>query len=141
MKKYLFLLFLSLPLCTNSQTAKTIPNSNIIIRFQPKVKAESFFKRFLKSYRNSEIQITINRKVSTIFNIYSIQSNSPQTVIQQLKQHPEVLKVEYDTPLNYRNTTPNDIDFPQQWNILNTQVTMTNNVLINGENDVLPSLD
>ncbi len=94
-----------------------------MVRFQTKIKAKAFFQKYNGNSRNG-IQVKVLRRVSTIFNIYTIQSNNNRQLIQQLKNDKAVLKVGYDTPLIYRNTEPNDADFSEQWNMLNVQADL-----------------
>ena len=123
MKKYLLLFLFICPLLVYSQPEEAIATKNIVVRFQPKVKAKEFFQKYNTNSRNG-IQLKVIRKVSTIFNIYTIQSNANQQLIKQLKKVKAVLKVGYDTPLIYRNTEPNDADFREQWNMLNVQANL-----------------
>lgn len=123
MKKYLFLFLLNCPFLVYSQNAQSIATKNIVVRFQPKVKAKEFFQKYNSNSRNG-VQLKVWRKVSTIFNIYTIQSNASEQLIKQLKKDKAVLKVGYDTPLIYRNTEPNDADFSKQWNMLNVQANL-----------------
>ncbi len=124
MKKYLFLFFLSCPFFVNGQAAKSTTTTNIIIRLQPTIKANQFFKKYINSNQHTGLQIKINRKVSTIFNIYSVQSNDNELLINLLRKDNAVLKVGYDTPVIYRDTEPNDADFSEQWNMLNVQADL-----------------
>ncbi len=123
MKKYIFLLLLNIPFLTNGQSAKLLTDTKVIIRLHPKVDAVQFFQK----YRTNNYQRTgvkTYRKVSTIFNMYAIQSNNTEQLIRQLKQDKAVLKVGEDIPLTYRNITPDDADFREQWHLLNVQADL-----------------
>ncbi len=123
MKKYLLFFCLIYPFLTIGQNEKSAASSKIIIRLQPKVAASQFFQKY-NNKKNTKFAIINYRKVSTIFNTYTIRSNNAEQLIQQLKQAKEVLKVGYDRPVNYRNRAPDDTDFSEQWNMLNIQADL-----------------
>jgi len=121
--KYLLLLLLLYPFLSISQNAKSTTSSKIVIRFQPKVDASQFFQKYTNK-RYAKTSVLNYRKVSTIFNIYTVQTSDAAQLMKELKQAKEVLKVGYDIPLKNRNTEPNDIGFSEQWNMLNIQADL-----------------
>jgi len=87
----LFLYILSLlPLSLLGQ----IDNSHLVVRFQEGVDAKVFLNR-----------------------LHFDASMEGEEVIQLLKKQKQVLTVGYDTPVSYRDKTPNDEEFGEQWNL------------------------
>jgi len=120
MKKILFLYFLLSAFLLQGQNQSADSERSLLIRLQPKINVTHFFQKYTNNSRNG-LTIKIQRKVSTIFNIYKVQSNNNDRFIQLLKQDKSVLKVGYDQPAKYRNIEPNDESFNEQWNMLNIQ--------------------
>ena len=118
MGKLLLLLFSCLPFLLQGQIVDTPPTS-ILVRFQENIDAEKFVHRSFTTARTN-MDLQIERRVSKILNIYKLQfdpSIEAEEVIQALKKRREVLSVGYDTPVTYRNTTPNDELYERQWNL------------------------
>ena len=123
MKKFLFLSLFLFPILLVGQNRRAAISTNLIIRFQPNVNAVEFFQKY-NTNRRHKIKVKVLRKVSTIFNIYVIQSNDNQLLIEQLNRNKAVLKIGYDQKVQYRNTEPNDADFGEQWNMKNIQADL-----------------
>lgn len=121
-KLFFFCLFFS-SFLLYGQTPSTDNDKGLIIRLQSKVKATQFFQKYTTNNRNG-LKIQAQRKVSSIFNIYTIQSNDNQQLMQELKRDKAVVAVGYDQPIKYRNLEPNDEDFGEQWNMLNAQADL-----------------
>ena len=113
----LFLYILSLlPLSLLGQ----IDNSHLVVRFQEGVDAKVFLNRLQPATRSARNLQLDNRPVSKIFNIHRLHfdaSMEGEEVIQLLKKQKQVLTVGYDTPVSYRDKTPNDEEFGEQWNL------------------------
>jgi len=101
------------------------PSANILIRFQDKVDGYEFVDNYQAQSR-SPLNFSIQRQVSKLLNIYSIEYNGQQTegdlIINSLQSNRNILEIGYDTPLTYRNTTPNDELYEEQWNLERIQV-------------------
>lgn len=147
MKHYLgLLLILCVPFLLFGQTPST---PNILIRFQDKVDGYDFVDRY-QSFSRNKIQFTIKRQVSKLLNLYSIEygglSTEGDRLIHNLEQDRNVLSVGYDTPLAYRNTTPNDEFFNDQWNLERIQLPQvwdetTGGLTANGDQIVIAVLE
>ncbi|MEM6318742.1 MAG: S8 family serine peptidase [Bacteroidota bacterium] len=115
---YGFLLFVFTPLTIFCQQLST--SAEIIIRFQPKVDAYDFVDNYQSASRQA-LPFSIKRQVSKLLNIYTLAySGTPKDgrqIIRSLSNNRDVLKVGYDTPLTYRNVTPDDEFFDDQWNL------------------------
>jgi len=72
-KLFFFCLFFSSFLLLYGQNQSTDNDKGLIIRLQSKVKATQFFQKYTTNNRNG-LKIQAQRKVSSIFNIYTIQS-------------------------------------------------------------------
>lgn len=128
---------------------QTPPTTNILIRFQDKVDAYDFVDQYQSLSRN-KIQFTIDRSISKLLNLYSIEysgnSLDGERLIQQLQKDRQILSVGYDTPLTYRNTTPNDEFFDEQWNLERIQLPQvwnetTGGLTANGDQIVIAVLE
>ncbi len=147
MKHYfIFIIVLCAPILLFGQT---LPTSNILIRFQDNVDAYDFVDRY-QSFNKSNIQFTIKRQVSKLLNLYSIEYTGNQragnSLINHLQKNREVLSIGYDTPLTYRNTTPNDEFFDGQWNLERIQLPQvwsetTGGLTANGDQIVIAVLE
>ena len=123
MKNLLFFCLFFSSFLLYGQNQSTDNDKELIIRLQPKVESTQFFQKYATNNRNG-VKIEAQRKVSSIFNIYTIQSNDSQQLMQELKRDKAVVAVGYDQPIKYRNLEPNDEDFGEQWNMLNAQADL-----------------
>ena len=147
MKHYFgLLLMLCVPFLLLAQAPST---SNILIRFQEKVDGYDFVDNY-QSFSRNKIQFTIKRQISTLLNLYSIEysgiSREGDLLIQHLQKDRNVLSIGYDTPLTYRNTTPNDEFFNDQWNLERIQLPQvwdetTGGLTANGDQIVIAVLE
>ncbi len=128
---------------------QTSSNSNILIRFQDKVDAYDFVDRY-QSFSRNKVQFTIKRQISKLLNLYSIEYSGVPTegdlLISSLRKDRHVLSIGYDTPLKYRNTTPNDEFFNDQWNLERIQLPevwdeTTGGLTANGDQIVIAVLE
>lgn len=138
-----FLFILSVSSIAQSQFQTESPQ--LLIRLKAKANPDEIFVKYQSNARQG-ISIKSIRKVSNIFNIYTLQSNNNQRLMQSLKKDSEVIKVGYDEPLIYRSTTPNDVDYGKQWNMPNVQADLvwdetTGGQTINGEKIVIGILE
>jgi len=108
--KHYFVIIIALysPFLLFGQTPAT---TNILIRFQDKVDVYDFVDTY-QSLSKNKVQFTIKRQISKLLNLYSIEYNGRLAegdwLINDLQKSKHVLSIGYDTPLTYRNTTPND---------------------------------
>lgn len=128
---------------------QTSSNSNILIRFQDKVDAYDFVDTY-QSFSRNNVQFTIKRQISKLLNLYSIEysglSAEGDLLINSLQNDRNVLSIGYDTPLEYRNTTPNDELFNDQWNLERIQLPQvwdetTGGLTANGDRIVIAVLE
>jgi len=115
----LLLFFLSwMPFLLQGQIDNS--SSYLVVRFQEGVNAKDFINRLQPATRDYGKLQLINRPVSKIFNIHKISfaaTTESAAVIQLLKKQKQVLTVGYDTPVTYRDKTPNDEEYEKQWNL------------------------
>ena len=113
------------PLMLVGQSASTTPSSNILIRLQDKIDGYDFVDNYQVNSRSS-LNFSIQRQVSKLLNIYSIKYSGQQTegdiIINSLQKDKKVIEIGYDAPLTYRNTTPSDELYSEQWNLERIQV-------------------
>ena len=128
---------------------QTSVDKNILIRFQEKVDAYDFVDGYQSTNRQA-VHFTIKRQVSKLLNLYSIDYSGVRAegdrLIQQLQRDRQVVSIGYDTPLTYRNTTPNDEFFDGQWNLERIQLPQvwqetTGGLTANGDQIVLAVLE
>jgi len=117
------ILFSTLMLVGQNQSIPS--SSNILIRLQDKIDGYDFVDNY-QTHSRSPINFTIQRQVSKLLNIYSIEYNGQQKegdlIINSLQKDRNVMEIGYDAPLTYRNTTPNDELFEGQWNLERIQL-------------------
>ena len=124
------LLFLSLFFVAESftQTISSEINPYIMVRFKQGVDGKSFLKEYQPAiclpYKANRADYYNFRKISSIFNIYSVYTFDSANFIKACKKSREVLKVGYDQPLEYRNAEPNDSHFDEQWNMKNIRADL-----------------
>ncbi len=146
--KHYFVIIIALysPFLLLGQTPAT---ANILIRFQDKVDGYDFVDTYQSLSRN-KVQFTIKRQVSKLLNLYSIEYNGHSTegdwLINHLQKDKHILSIGYDTPLTYRNTTPNDEFFNDQWNLERIQLPQvweetTGGLTANGDEIVIAVLE
>jgi len=108
------------PLMLIGQNATVPSSSNILIRLQDKIDGYDFVDNYL-AHSKEPVNFSIQRQVSKLLNIYSIEFNGRSaegaSLINNLQKDGNVLEIGYDTPLTYRNTTPNDDLYQDQWNL------------------------
>ena len=148
--KYYFILLIAL--CSSSLLFGQIPSvtgSTILVRFQDRVDAYDFVDNY-QAFSRSAVNFTIKRQVSKLLNLYSLEYSGQPTdgdlIIQSLQQERNILNVGYDVPLTYRNTTPNDEFFNDQWNLERIQVPQvwketTGGLTANGDQIVIAVLE
>lgn len=145
--RYFFIVVITIfsPLLTFGQNS----SSNILIRLQDKVDGYDFVDNYQSVSRNP-IPFTIGRQVSKLLNIYSLaysgQIKEGNQIIKNLQQHRNVLEIGYDVPATYRNTTPNDEFFNDQWNLERIQLPQvweetTGGLTANGDQIVIAVLE
>jgi len=123
MAKLLLLVLSLLPLLLQGQTDNLSPY--IVVRFQEGVNAKDFINRLQPATRSYGGINFIDRPVSKIFNIHKLRvddGRKGEEFIQLLKKQKQVLTVGYDTPVSYRDKTPNDKEYKEQWNL--TQISL-----------------
>ena len=118
MNKLLILLFCCLSTITiySQDSNQTAP---LLVRFQEGVDGKAFFRQFQKASKNNA-GLQIERRVSKLLNIYKLKeepASASNNIIEGLKKSKGVLSVGYDEPATYRNTTPNDDLYKDQWNL------------------------
>ncbi|MEM1119905.1 MAG: S8 family serine peptidase [Bacteroidota bacterium] len=100
-------------------------SADILIRLHDKVDAYEFVDHY-QSYSRNAVPFTVGRQVSKLLNIYSLSYSGTgkdgQQIIQNLRHDRNVLKIGYDTPATYRNTTPDDEFYDDQWNLERIQL-------------------
>lgn len=147
--KHYFVIIIALVYSPFLLCGQAPPTSNILIRFQDKVEAYNFVDTY-QSFGRNKVQFTIKRQISKLLNLYSIEySGHPaegDLIITNLQKERAVLNVGYDTPLKYRNTTPNDEFFNDQWNLERIQLPQvweetTGGLTANGDQIVLAVLE
>lgn len=97
----------------------SISDTSFLVRFQEDVNGVAFLQQ-IQSTARSRFELTIERQVSKLLNIYKVSHSSSLTseeVITHLKSHRQVVNIGYDTPATYRNVTPNDDLYDKQWNL------------------------
>ena len=108
------------PLILIGQNTTVPSSSNILIRLQDKIDGYDFVDNYL-AHSKVPVNFSIQRQVSKLLNIYSIEFNGRSaegaSLINNLQKDRNVLEIGYDTPLTYRNTTPNDDLYEEQWNL------------------------
>ena len=117
MNKLLILLFCFLSTITYSQN--TDQSAPLLVRFQEGVNGKAFIQQFQTSSR-SGTDLQIERRVSKLLNIYKLKSTTSlanKNALESLKKRREVLSIGYDEPATYRNITPNDNLYEDQWNL------------------------
>ncbi len=137
------------PLMLIGQNTSTPSSSNILIRFQDKIDGYNFVDNYQTNSRNP-LSFSIQRQVSKLLNIYSIEYSGQQTegdlIINSLQKDRNVIEIGYDAPLTYRNTTPNDELFQDQWNLERIEVQKvwnetTGGMTANGDQIVIAVLE
>jgi len=148
--KYYFILLIAL--CSSSLLfgqRSSVTSSTILVRFQDRVDAYDFVDHY-QAFSRSAANFTIKRQISKLLNLYSLEySGQPvdgDVIIQNLQRERNVLSVGYDTPLTYRNTTPNDEFFNDQWNLERIQLPQvwdetTGGLTANGDQIVIAVLE
>ena len=125
MKYLFFLILLFFPLLLIGQKEKIISKLNILVRFPDKVNGFDFVSDF-QSHSRVSIDFEMERQVSKLLNIYRLKYSGNKEkgdlIIRLLQKDRQVIDIGYDTPLQYRNTTPNDEFFSEQWNLERIQL-------------------
>lgn len=149
MKFYYSVISLFFPLLLIGQNRTTIPKMDILVRFQDQVNVEDFIDHFQANSR-MKMNFEIKRQISQVLNIYSLeykgQSEMGDLIINTLAKNKEVIDIGYDTPLTYRNSTPNDEFFGEQWNLEKIQLPQvweetTGGTTANGDKIVIAVLE
>lgn len=118
MNKLLIILFCCLSTIT-SYSQDNNQSAPLLVRFQEGVDGKAFIQKFQTASRN-KTNLQIERRVSKLLNIYKLKDTPTlvsDNIIEDLKKRREVLSVGYDEPATYRNTTPNDNLYKDQWNL------------------------
>jgi len=146
MRQILLSFCLCFPLFVQAQILNTPPS--ILVRLQEGIDATAFINQSNNLARNS-IDLRIERQVSKLFNIYKIAFDPAMdgvSIIKSLENRRGVVAVGYDAPVTYRNTTPNDDLYKDQWNLEKIGVptvwdTTTGGQTVNGDEIVVAVLD
>jgi len=142
-----FVLFF--PLLLIGQNTSSHSSSNILIRLQEKVDAYNFIDNYQSLSRNP-IPFTVGRQVSKLLNIYSVEYSGKEKdgeqIIKNLRDNRQVLEIGYDMPATYRDATPNDEFFNDQWNLERIQLPQvweetTGGMTANGDQIVIAVLE
>ncbi len=112
------------PLLLVGQSISGSSSPNILIRLQDKTDGYDFVDNY-QAHSKNPINFSIQRQVSKLLNIYSIEYSGQQSegdlIINNLQKDRNVIEIGYDAPLTYRNT-PNDENYADQWNLERIQV-------------------
>jgi subtilisin family serine protease len=81
--------------------------------------------QYISEYRTKQrtkLNFKINRQISKLLNIFRLEysgkkEDGDQLIFLLQKDTRNILEVGYDTPVQYRNTTPNDEFYQEQWNL------------------------
>ena len=125
MRYFLTFCIFSFSLFLQGQTSSS-DNSSVLIRFHPAIDGADFLTA--NRFRSNKLPgWKIRRKISNLLNIYSIEVlgdyAAADRLIRTLRQHnDQILEIGFDTPLKYRNSTPDDEFFQEQWNLEKIQL-------------------
>lgn len=150
MKYFLPLAFLLFPVFLIAQSSERIAPKDILVRFQSNIDAYNYVDEFATN-RRLPFSCRIKRQVSKILNIYTIEHKGlPEdgdNIIRTLRKDTRsILDIGYDIPLQYRERSPNDEFFGEQWNLERIQLPQvwqetTGGLTANGDDIVIAILE
>ena len=106
------------------QTLKSQPavQNQLILQLKPESSIYGFIDRFNQN-NSKNINLLFREKLSNEFNIYLLESKAAPTVsellTEEIYKYPEVLSVQQNHRLSFRETYPNDTGFSKQWSLYN----------------------
>lgn len=122
--KHIYSLLLCLYFCTLQLLANT-PNyvkGELLIQTQARYPIQKILKDF-QNFKGKQTQLSIKKEVATDMNIWLLsfdhQKINQKDLKKALAQHPYIPVAQNNHLLDYRDNTPNDPLFDQQWQYIN----------------------
>lgn len=104
-------LFLSCTVLAISQSNKSISSTNIIVQLKDDIEPNTFQQDFSK-------EITFQKTLSKRFQAFLFSVNDPtQFSLSNFQKHADVINANWDLHVEFRDTLPNDLLFPDQWDM------------------------
>ena len=96
---------------------------DLLVQMQPKKHPDHLVAQF-QSYRNTPTDLIIDEYVSAHMNIYKLTFNHATVheydFLTEVRSHPDVLFAQFNHVLKKRQTIPDDPQFANQWQYINT---------------------
>ena len=95
----------------------------ILIKMKDKVSLQRWINK-QQQYRGTATQMAVRKKISQPMNIYAVtfdwKNINEYRLLEEIRQDPAVEIAQFNHFVQLRSTTPNDAQFAQQWQYINT---------------------